>query len=245
MARPGFASQYDTLLDREIALRTASFRELLLLLGQPVLLGYVIGLAWRSAEAEPATFFSMSIAIVYLGCMNACCAIVRERAVYDRERMFELSIRAYLLSKLAVLAVISSVQAALLLFTQSRLMALPPGLGNHILLLLVMAGTGITATSLGLFISACATSSHGAVIAVPSLIVPQIVFSEVVLRSHIDKKVPAFMEKLTITKWCQDALVMLSEEVDLDIMVKSVFALAVQLTVLMVLSATKLRLEEV
>jgi len=242
--RPGFASQYDTLVDRNLALLFSSFRGLFLLLGQPVLLGYIIGLAWRNAEAEPTTYFSMTIAAVYLGCMNACCVIVRERAIYDRERMFDLSIWAYLLAKLMVLAVVSAVQSALLLYMQARSMHLPPGLANHATLYVVLTCASITASGLGLLISTCASSAYGAVIAVPSLIVPQIVFSEVVLRSHIDKKIPSIAENFTITKWCYDGLAMLADEIDGGILVKSLAVLALQLAAFLFLGAFKLKLDD-
>ena len=233
------------MVDRCVALTLSSFRHLLLTFGQPMLLGYIIGLAWQNAEAEKTTFFVMAISAIYLGCMNACCLIVMERPVFDRERMFDLSIRAYVLSKAAVLTVVNAVGMALFLFMQTRSMPLGPGLTRQILMLLILTCTAVTASALGLLISAFARSAHAAVLAVPSLLVPQIVFSEIVLRSHIEKRFPEMMERLTITKWCYSGLTALGSEIDETAVVKALFFLTLQFSVLILLCITKLKMDDV
>lgn len=244
VARPGFTHQFDTLLDRNMAILLGSFSTLLLLMAQPPLLGYVIGIAWQNSEAEPTTYFSMTIAVVYLGCMNACCMIVRERAVFDRERMFSLSVWAYLLSKIVLLAVIIGVQTVLLLAVQGRMMHLPPAFLDLAGIWLVLSFAGVCASGLGLLISACARTSYGAVVAVPSLIVPQIVFSKVVLQAHIDKQLPSMIQKVTITKWCYDGLDSLAFDGAWSTLLVALLVMLAQLMVFLLLSAMKLALDE-
>ena len=99
MVRPGFRRQLDILVDRAIAVHLGSLGTLLMMLAQAPIIGWFIGLAWRGQEAVPQTYFIMSVAALWMGCMNACTAIVVERPIFLRERMFDLDIQSYLLSK--------------------------------------------------------------------------------------------------------------------------------------------------
>lgn len=207
MGRPGFKSQLGTLMDRTIAVQLGSPGTLALLLLQPPLVGLILGLGWSSQTAVPATYLCMAIAAVYIGTMNAATAIVRERAIFNRERMFCLSIPAYLLSKTVILAVACAVQMVLLLVAQHRFMHLPGEVLTNLLMLTALTATAVAATGLGLAISALSRSSYMAVILVPVTIIPQIVFSKVVLGdAGISKQVPALIEKMTLTKWGFEAL---------------------------------------
>jgi len=172
MSRPGFRRQLDLLTGRQLAVYSGSSGTLLLMLLQAPLIGYFIGLAWRSQEAVPQTYFIMALAAVWMGCMNACTAIVQERQVFSRERMFDLDIRSYLLSKMSVLCVVCGLHSALLLAAQGPLMHLKDSVFAQGLLFLALAATAVAASGLGLLISAFARTSHGAAVAVPILLIP-------------------------------------------------------------------------
>ncbi len=244
MARPGFSSQLGTLIDRTLLVYLGSPTTLLILLVQPPLIGMILGLGWQNQESTNATFLCMAIAAVYIGAMNSAAAIVRERVIFDRERMFRLSIWAYLLSKTTVLAGVAAGQMVLLLVAQSYFMHLPVGVGNHILLALALTFAAITATGLGLAISAFARSTYVAVLLVPVLIIPQIVFTEVVLKGGIDKKVPAMVENFTITKWGFEALQMVGNDGRWDAFAGSVLAMLALLSGFLLVAALKLKLDE-
>lgn len=245
MARPGFRRQLSVLLDRNLAVLFGSPGTLALLLVQPPLVGAVLGLAWQGQEGTAATYLCMAIAAVYIGCMNAAGAIVRERAIFQRERMFLLSIPAYVLSKALVLLVVVQLQMVLLLAAQGRLMHLPPGALNHVLLLLCLGATAGAATGLGLLISAVARTSYAAVVSVPVLIIPQIVFSEVVLGGvGIDKAVPSVVEKVTLTKWGYEALQVVARDGSPWTYLGSLALLAGMLAGLLSLAALKLKMDD-
>lgn len=245
MSRPGFSSQLSTLIDRTVATHTGSLTTLVILFLQPPLVGMILGLGWQKQEATASTYLCMAIAAVYLGCMNAACAIVKERAIFDRERMFCLNIWAYLLAKMVVLGLVSILQMVLLLAAQGYFMHLEPGIGSHLLFLIGLVASAAAATALGLAISAFATSSYMAVILVPVLIIPQIVFSKVVLgASGIDKRIPSIIEKITITKWGFEALETVDGDAEAWIVVRSCFWLMVQLWVFLTAAALKLKLDD-
>ena len=206
MARPNFKSQLNILIGRNLSIHLSSSSTLVLLLVQPPLIGYFIGRGWRAQEPNARTFFVMAVASIWMGCMNACCEIVKERAVFDRERMFNLNILSYLISKVVVLTVIAGVQSILLLVVIGRMVHLQQRLDYHLLYFLVLTFTAVSASGLGLASSTFARTSYAAAITVPILIIPQIIFSEVLLQENIDKNIPSKIEKCTITKWSYQAL---------------------------------------
>lgn len=206
MARPDFRRQLDVLADRTLAVHMGSPGTVLLLAAQAPAIGACIGLAWRGSTPTPAAHFVMAVAAVWMGCMNACTAIVQERAVFDRERMFDLDIRAYLLAKSAVLATLGAVQAALLLAAAGSLMHLPAAPVPKALEFLALTLTSAAASSLGLLISAFAKNAQSAVVIVPILLIPQVVFSKLLLQEAVDRPVPKAIHRLTLTKWCYEAL---------------------------------------
>ncbi len=245
MARPGFKSQLSTLLDRTIAIHLGSMSTLVILMLQPPLVGLILGAGWSNQQATSATCLCMAIAAVYIGCMNAATAIVRERAVFNRERMFCLSIWAYLLSKTVVLSVVSAVQMVLLLVAQAHLMHLP-GVGTKILMFFALWLTAIAATGLGLAISAFSRNTYMAVILVPVLLIPQIVFSKVVLGdTGIAKQVPSVVEKITLTKWGFQALeTARNTDTDEWTFIAGMAILFAQLCIFLFIAALKLKTDE-
>lgn len=238
-------AQLGTLAERELAVVLGSPGTLLMFLVQPLLVGAVLGAAWQRGEATPSTYLCMAIAAVYLGCMNAAATIVRERAVLQRERMVGLRLWPYLISKTSVLSVVCGVQMGLLLWAQGTLMHLPPGVVNHVGMFVLLWCAALAATGLGLAISAFAGSTYVAVIAVPILIIPQIVFSRVVLGpAGIEKRVPSLVEKATVTRWTYEALEALVRDQSAWTVAQGVLVPLLQLALLLGVAAARLRMED-
>src|SRR5262249_21684171 len=128
--------------------------------------------------------FIVVISILWFGCNNAAKEIVKEEAIYARERAVNLGIVPYLCSKFVVLTVISAVQTLLLMVViygslevlQATLgwpapsplyrLAYLPQFG--VLVLLSMTGV-----ALGLLLSACVTSPDRATTLLPYVLIPQ------------------------------------------------------------------------
>ena len=248
MTSPSFSQQLDTLINRQLSILWGAKSQIVLLLIQPPIIGYCIGLGWEGNSPEKTTFFIMAIAAVWLGCLNACCCIVRERGIYERERMFNLHIWSYLLSKTSVLSVIGAVQIALLLVVQNQFMELGSSITSQLLYFLYLWLTTIAATGLGILISACAKTTYVAVMTVPILLIPQVIFSEVLLQQHIERHLPSILEKATISKWCYDALLTLEKTgstIEWGILGGSAAVLLLQLTLFLTLAAFKLKADDV
>ncbi|HRJ73135.1 MAG TPA: ABC transporter permease, partial [Terrimicrobiaceae bacterium] len=160
------------LLMRQWAVLRADAKNLILMLGQPVFIGLLV--TWVSSDASLVLFFAY-IATLWFGCGNAAQEIVKELPMYRRERLIGLGRHEYLLAKFLSLARITVVQS-LLLYGVMQLGT--GGIGGSPALQipgLIMAA--LAAVGIGLAISAWSRSVLQAVMLVPLVLIPQILFS--------------------------------------------------------------------
>ena len=170
-----------------------------LILAQAPLIGWLCAVVWGSIESDtPALYFVLCLAAVWFGCINACREIVKERAILERERLFGLRPRDYVLSKVWVLAALGAVQVVLLQGTVEWHLQLR---GPMLLELLALWGASVAGTGLGLLVSALATTQERAVFAVPILLLPQILFSELAIPNNLYSDVVATVEKMMPVHW--------------------------------------------
>lgn len=160
------------LLQRQWAILRADWRNFLLLAGQPLVIAALV--AWTSDDRSLILFFTY-IATLWFGCSNAAQEIVKEIAIYRRERLVGVGPHAYLTSKFLFLAVLTSLQG-LLLFAAASLFEF--GLGGAVgWQILGVLGTALAAIGIGSAISAWSRSVMQAVMIVPLALIPQILFS--------------------------------------------------------------------
>jgi ABC-type multidrug transport system ATPase subunit len=163
--------QLSTLCRRYLAV-IASDRAYLAVLGiMPVILGALAflipspeGFTGRNNQDAISVLLVLVIGACFIGAANSVRELVKERAIYTRERAAGLSAGAYLVSKLIILAAISAIQA-LILVGIGILRRKLPGTGaflHHlplVELLIAMAVLSIVSMTLGLLISAMVNSS--------------------------------------------------------------------------------------
>lgn len=160
------------LLLRQWAILRSDWKNFVLMLGQPVFIGLLV--TWVSQDPSLILFFAY-IATLWFGCGNAAQEIVKELPMFRRERLIGLGRHEYLLAKFISLARITAVQS-LLLYGVMQVGA--RGIGGAVgwqipgLVLTALASVGI-----GLAISAWARSVLQAVMLVPLVLIPQILFS--------------------------------------------------------------------
>ena len=191
--------QWGVLTDRYRAVMLGDLPTLALLVGQAPLIGWLCAVVWGSVESDtPSLWFVMALSAVWFGCINACREIVKERAIFERERMLGLSLAAYVGSKLAVLAALGLVQVVLLQFAVEWSISLR---GPYLLETLALWLGSMGGASLGLVVSAVASRQERAVGAVPLLLLPQILFSEFAIPEDQFTDVVAAVQKLMPVHW--------------------------------------------
>jgi ABC transport system ATP-binding/permease protein len=160
------------LLERQLAILRSDWRNFIILLGQPVVIAALV--CWVTDERARIMFFAY-IATLWFGCSNAAQRIVEELAIYKRERLVGVGAHSYLASKFIFLTTITTMQAMILyVFAIAFEGSFDGSVPWQIAALL---GTAIAAVGMGCAISALARTVMQAVMIVPLILIPMIVFS--------------------------------------------------------------------
>lgn len=180
--------QFRLLIGRLARLMSSDRQALGIALAQALTVGAVLALVFAGlADAtglgrdrlEEALVFLLGASSLWFGCNNASKELVKERDVYRQERDVNLSVPAYLLAKVAGLAVCGCSQVLVLFSVVAALCQIP---GPPAWQLVTMLGTVLAATTLGLAISAVARTTDQATTAVPLVLIPQIVMGGLIVR---------------------------------------------------------------
>jgi len=174
--------QWGTLTRRYLEVLSRDKFNLLILFGQAPIIAFMTYLVVGSKSPRDFPFFMMALVSIWFGASVASREIIRERAVYARERMVNLRLLPYVASKIFVLGLIVSFQCLLLFGSlkflhYSTLMNLPGWLIPQLIIVMFTAMVGI---ALGLLVSAVVKTSEMATSLVPLILIPQILFSGLV-----------------------------------------------------------------
>ncbi len=201
---PGPFKQFWVLTQRYVEIITRDVKNTMILLIQAPLVALFVVLAVRSDQASlgptSTMFLIMSLSALWFGCSNAAREITKEEAIYARERMVNMRVIPYVLSKFFVLQFLALIQVSMMLtivyflrsgFTLSE----PPGpcvqYGIKACGMLILDGvpgsffehlgnlylTALNGVGLGLLVSAIAGNSDKAMSLVPLILIPQVLFS--------------------------------------------------------------------
>ncbi|GIL15511.1 MAG: ABC transporter ATP-binding protein [Chloroflexota bacterium] len=176
-----------------------------------VLLGSRVDEIAEDARYTPAwdaqtLLFIMGLAATLLGIFAASYEIVREQAIFKRERMVNLALAPYILSKVFVLCLFALVQAALFLGIVALHVPLPDkgALFPAWFEMYVTLVIAITASiALGLFISAAARTENMVIYIILLVLFVQILFAGVIFPLEGSAKT---FSAVTLTHWTIDAL---------------------------------------
>jgi ABC transport system ATP-binding/permease protein len=171
--------QWKTLAQRYFEVLSRDKFNLLILFGQAPIIAVLTFLVVGDKDPRDFPYFVLALVAVWFGTSIAAREIIRERAVYSRERMVNLAILPYICSKLVVLSLIVGLQCVLL-FASLKLLQFAglkiPGQLYGVTQLGVMILTAMVGIALGLLISAFVRTSEMATSLVPLILIPQILF---------------------------------------------------------------------
>jgi ABC-type multidrug transport system ATPase subunit len=202
---------------RQLAVLTARYartltrdsRNLALLLVQAPLIAGLIGLSLLYGQSDVAytkpkntLLFLLALTSVWFGCSNAVREIVKERAIYLRERMVGLGLLPYVSSKVLVLLGLAAAQCAVFLGILDGWFGIP---GSPALLFGAIVLVSLVGILLGLAISALVGTPDRAMSLLPIVLIPQVLFTSPAIQ--MDMKGPAgFVARAMPTWWGFDLL---------------------------------------
>ncbi len=223
LQRPGIIKQFKIYFSRDFKRKIANSQYITITLLEAPILGFVLSFIIRYipdpgsdiyifAENENISiyiFMSLIVAL-FLGLTISAEEIFRDRKMLKREHFLNLSRTSYLLSKIAILILISSLQSFLFIIIANPILGIK-GLYFHYWLALFT--TSFCANMLGLNISASFNSAITIYIIIPLLIIPMMVLSGAMFPfdklnrkiGNVDK-VPVIAE-LMPTRWTYEALI--------------------------------------
>jgi hypothetical protein len=126
-------------------------------------------------QDHTGALFFVVVSCVWFGTSNAAREIVTERAIYLRERMVNLNLINYVLSKYILLAFICVFQCTMLLGIVFFALGFSGGIQAFLIELVVMIALTMNATALGLLLSTVVSSAEAAMALTPIALIPQIV----------------------------------------------------------------------
>jgi hypothetical protein len=127
-----------------------------------------------TSDHSSAAFF-LVVSAVWFGTSNAAREIVSERAIYLRERMVNLGLFNYVLSKFLLLALFCVLQCTVLLGIVFAVLRFHGGALAFGLELANLVAVSWCSVSLGLLLSTVVTSSEAAMALTPIALIPQVI----------------------------------------------------------------------
>lgn len=146
------------------------------------------------------TLFLMTIYGVMVGGISQMREIVKEADIYKRERLVNLKILPYVMSKVWVAALLAFYQAAAYTIVHYLAFSMPGGALEFAQIYITMTLATLAGMMLGLFASALAPNASSAPLMVIILMLPQIVLGGALI------PVPEFISAPTSTRWAFEAL---------------------------------------
>ncbi len=219
-ALTSFWRQTTILIERYLRIMLRDRRNLLFLLLQAPLIALLLFLVVKPglfdqglnvrvtdlAEMQKILFVLACIA-AWFGLINAVREIVKELAIYRRERFVNLGIGAYVVSKLVVLFGIGFIQAALLTVIVHLRVRFPAagasGLPGVIEIFGAVFMVIFASSCLGLFLSAAVGREDRVMSLMPIFLIPQIVFAGVVFKLEGGARLVSW---LTFSRWGIEAM---------------------------------------
>jgi ABC-type multidrug transport system ATPase subunit len=134
---------------------------------------------FASAFHIPQYIFIALLQALFLGSVNSVTDIIRDRVVLHRERNLDVRIPYYIAAKLGTLALFAAVQCAIFTLVGNAILEIRGMFWPYFYWLFI---TSMAGSSLGLMISAFARDAMSAVLFVPLVLIPQLIFGGALIK---------------------------------------------------------------
>jgi len=220
---PNVFKQFKVFVTRDVLSKLTNKQYLLInLLESPVLaflLAYFIRFKETSqADGEyvfldneniPAFMFMAVVVALFVGLTVSAEEIIRDQKIRKREMFLNLSNGSYLLSKIVIMFVLSAIQTLTFILIGNTILGIDGMLMDY---WLVLFSAACFANTLGLNISASFNSAVTIYILIPFLIIPQLIFSGVIVKFDKlnpvigSKTIVPFIGEIMASRWAFEAL---------------------------------------
>lgn len=225
--RPNALAQLKLLLERDVLVTAADRSYIAMLLLQAPIIGLVLGKLFPAAtfaanqtlDAQgrfpilegPTLLFMLVVSSLFFGSINACRELVKERSIYQRERLLGVRPSLYLASKLLLLSGKGVFSVSLLLATVLSLIPIPWDSQEQMTAFVLLWATYMGGAGLGLCLSALVGTAEQATTLVTVVLILQLVFSGAFVKPEAMSSPLSEISVLAITRWSFAGLCYLTE----------------------------------
>lgn len=221
---PGWFKQLKIFVKRDVLSKLANTQYMIInVLETPLLaflLSYIIkyfnidvsnrvGYTFMENSNIPVYLFMSVIVGVFVGLTVSAEEIIKDRKIQKRESFLNLSWSSYLMSKVAILLVLSAVQAFMFVIVGNSILEVR---GMYFEYWLVLFSAWFSSNMLGLVISDSFKTVVTIYILIPFLVIPQIILSGVIVKyEKLNPKISSpssipFYGELIVARWAYEAL---------------------------------------
>jgi ABC-type multidrug transport system ATPase subunit/pSer/pThr/pTyr-binding forkhead associated (FHA) protein/ABC-type multidrug transport system permease subunit len=207
---------------RYLSVKVGNLKNLSIMLLQPVLIAILVILAFdyliieqvisipmpdgtESEESKtiPNTglLFLMAIAAIWFGVSNSAKEIVGEKDILKREYMINMRLSSYLISKLLILTLISSIQVSILL---GLLFFSYQNLTSFVFTFEFLMVVSLCSITFGLLLSSVTSTTEEVMSILPIALMPQIILAGVI--QPIENEITMYLSYFTLGRWGTEGL---------------------------------------
>jgi len=188
---------------RYMKIKSNSKEYILLMLIQSIALGILAGIIF--SKLTVAVLFIMVISVVWMGISMSSREIVDELQILKREKLFNLSPFAYVLSKYLVLGLFLIIQVIIFVYIVHQFFKDDEiHLFNLKGIVYILFLVGMVSISIGLFISSLFNSSDKVMVVLPLTILPQLIFSGII--TPLDTETKQIISLINPARWGTELL---------------------------------------
>lgn len=209
--KKSFIKQLLILINRYIKLISNDSQQLFILFAQAPIVALLLSLVtsdklYVSNETTKAILFSLGCASIWLGLLNSVQEICKEKVILQKEYMADLKLSAYLLSKFIVQGILAFIQSILLVGIFQAI----AGSSNYSILIspfwdiqLICFLSILASATTGLLISSIVKNANIAMIILPLILVPHLLFSGMLFKLNGTTK---FISNFILCRWTVEGL---------------------------------------
>ena len=205
-------NQFYWLTRRYLKIKTNDKINSAIMLIQAPIIAILICIIFKNISS--AVLFMIAISAIWLGTQNAAREIVSESAIYKRERMFNLQILPYILSKISVLSFFSIIQCAVFILILSTWYGRDSSLlevNTPINAFIWMSFISIASTFLGLLLSSIVNTTEKAMTIVPLILIPQIMLAGLIAK--VNNSFVELISYFTLSRWGVEGFNSIQEDI--------------------------------
>ncbi len=216
-SRPFNLRQWWTLTSRYFTVKMKDTVNTAILLLQAPVIAFLIAVVFYEKDTFPYAYtplFLLIVSALWFGTSNSAREIVAENAIYKRERMVNLKIISYVLSKFAVLSLLCFIQCAVIVVVVYFSLNLQ---GNFLLIFGVTFLAALAGISIGLFISSVSRTQQAAIAIVPLVLLPMVILGGGMLPVAKMNKPSVVLSYAVPSRWSYEQIIHIEYNNDNDI----------------------------